>query len=110
MRVVNYWSSWHGARRGSKVTFYSGQIYASICGNEPNGEKRDETPAYDWSCVCCCLLCGAGECPGAHGDAEEHQGNRCDHARPSRLVHSILLSRRQPEADRVCDGHLLQNR
>ena len=56
------------------------------------------------------LCAGQAECRGAHGDIEEHQGNRRDHARLSRLLDSVLLSRRQPEADRLRHGHLLQDR
>ena len=53
---------------------------------------------------------GAGQCRGTDRDAEEHQGNRRDHARLPRLVNSVFLSGRQPEADRLCDRHLLQDR
>ena len=56
------------------------------------------------------LLCRAGARRGADGDAEENQGNRCDHARLPRVVDSVFLSRRQSEADRLCDRHLLQDR
>ena len=44
------------------------------------------------------------------GTLEKHQGNRRDHARFPQLVDPVFLSRRQPEADRLCDGHLLQDR
>ena len=53
---------------------------------------------------------GQANADGAHGDIEKHQGNRRDHARLSRLVDTVFVSGRQPEADRLCDGHLLQNR
>src|SRR5258707_5765176 len=70
----------------------------------------NETPAYDWPCACRCVLRLPGECRGAHGDVEEHQGNRRDHTWFPRFIDPVFLSGRQPEADRFCDGHLLQNR
>ena len=53
---------------------------------------------------------GAGDGAGTHGNAEEHQGHRRHHARAPRFLDSVLLSGRQPEADRLRDGHLLQDR
>ena len=51
-----------------------------------------------------------GDGAGAHRNAEEHQGHRRHHARLPRFLDSLLLSRRQPEADRLRHGHLLQDR
>src|SRR5207247_7085489 len=110
-RDINAGLNWHPpVVWPPKVRFYSGPNYASIAETIQKGEKNNETFAYDWPCTRRRVLRRAGECPGTHGDLEEHQGDRRDHARPSRLVDSILVSRRQPEADRLCDGHLLQDR
>src|SRR5664279_6582817 len=92
-----------------KVTFYSGPDCASIATVIQPGEQN-ETFAYDWPWACSRILCGTGQCRGPDGDTEEYQGNRRDHPRLPRLVDSVFLSGRQPEADRLCDGHLLQDR
>ena len=56
------------------------------------------------------LCAGQANGAGTHRDAEEHQGHRRHHARLPRFLDSVLLSRRQPEADRLRHGHLLQDR
>src|SRR6266480_3604720 len=80
------------------------------CRNYPSEECTNETPAYDRSCARHGVLCRAGQRRRAYGDAQENQGNRRDHHRLPRLVDPVFLSRRQPEADRICDRYLLQDR
>src|SRR4030088_934082 len=47
-------------------------------GSHPNGESTNETHTYNWPYARRRVLCGAGERRGAHGDIEEHQGDRRD--------------------------------
>src|SRR3979409_226054 len=51
----------------------------------------------------------AGQCRRAHRDAQENQGNRHHQHRLPRLLDSLFLSGRQPEADRLCDRYLQAN-
>src|ERR1019366_8301255 len=102
-----------GAVRGAQAAESYILFRPELCKHyrgHPNEESTNETFAYDWPCARRCVLRRAGERRGAHGDSEEHQGNRRDHPWLSRLVDSVFLSGRQPEADRLCDGYLLQNR
>src|SRR5882757_3874996 len=78
-------------------------------------ENTNETPAHDWPGARRGAVGRAGPCrraqrSRAHRDAEEGQGNRRHQYRLPRLLDPVLLSGRQPEADRLCDRHLPQNR
>ena len=78
--------------------------------NLPHEERTNEKSAYHWPGARRRVRREPGERRRTHGDIEEHQGNRRDHPRFSQLLDPVLLSGRQPEAGRLCDGHLLQDR
>src|SRR5713101_10022798 len=95
------WSLHESGREPGR--FYSGPVFASIPESHPREESTHETPAYDWPCTRSWLLCRAGLRRRALGDAQENKGNRRDRHRHPRLVDSVFVSGRQPEADRLYD-------